>query len=306
VTLKQALDDPHSQLRAFLAARLPNVKAVRARWRHQQPLATQVITPAVDTIAATSGAAISRRYPYDEVGHAISLRLALLFSPNIPNMRVPIQHPLVGQPWPAAEACKLKLDTTLLQAFGAGVLPADEERQLLRTCYLAGLFDQYYRIGPYPDLPLLQVRPDVTFEELIDSLVAEVCIDDLIALLDAARPALVTLTSDPDRVVVGPTFTGSVDVGGADADLLIDGTLLEIKSRLKNELQQRHLYQLATYALLDYDDAYHIRHLAMYSARHASLIRWPLSDVVEWLAGAPANVARLRHDLRTHLTSPRN
>jgi hypothetical protein len=93
------------------------------------------------------------------------------------------------------------------------------------------------------------------------------------------------------RVVVGPTFAGSADVGGADGDLLINGTLLEIKTRLKDELQQRHLHQIVGYALLDYDDAYGFRELAMFSARHASLIRWPIGQVIEWLAGTPTDLA---------------
>ena len=104
-----------------------------------------------------------------------------------------------------------------------------------------------------------------------------------------------------NRVVIGLGFTGSADVGSADGDLLIGNTLLEVKTRLKYELQQRHLHQLVTYALLDYDDSYGISELAMFSARHSSLIRWPLDLVIEWLAGAPADLAELRNDLRTHL-----
>lgn len=146
---------------------------------------------------------------------------------------------------------------------------------------------------------------DATVDELLDALVNEACVDDLLAVLAAARPGLAPLKSPATRVVVGPTFAGSGDVGGADGDLLINGTLLEIKTRLKHELQQRHLHQLVTYALLDYDDVYAIREIAMFSARHASLIRWPLDQVIEWLAGQPTDLAELRNDLRTHLRGAR-
>lgn len=34
----------------------------------------------------------------------------------------------------------------------------------------------------------------------------------------------------PDRIVCGPVFAGSADIGGADADFIIDGLLLDCEA----------------------------------------------------------------------------
>lgn len=299
MTLKQSVENPHSLLREFFNARLPHTKAVRSQWKLQGETGVCILPP-VDKIAATGGA--TRRYPFDEVGHAASLRLTLLFSPDVNGAALPpSRHPRAQGLWPAAQAFHVELAMALAQSSGFDPLPADQERGLTRLCYVAGLFDQYFRIGDFPGMSLLEVRPDATVDELLDTLVDEACVDDLLAVLAGARQSLSPLMSPAARVVVGPTFAGSVDVDGADGDLLINGTLLEVKTRLKYELQQRHLHQLVAYALLDYDDVYGIRELAMFSARHASLIRWPLDHIVELLAGTAVDLAELRNDLRAHL-----
>jgi hypothetical protein len=286
-------------MRAFFKERLPNTKAIQAQWKRHWGTGISV-APSVQTVVTAGGT--TRRYPYDEVGHAASLRLTLLFSPEVNGAtRPPSRHPHTGRRWPAAEAFHAELTTALGQACGFDPLPPDRERRLTRMCYVAGLFDQYTRIGSFPGLPLLEVRPDATVDEMLEALVHEACVEDLLAVLAAARPALAPLRSPAPRVVVGPIFAGSADVGGADGDLLIESTLVEIKTRLKLELQQRHLHQLVGYALLDYDDVYGISEIAMFSARHASLIRWPLDQVIEWLAGTPTDLAELRSDLRAHL-----
>jgi len=60
MTLKQSVEDPHSPLRAFFNARLPNMKTVHAHWK--QVGGTGIcIGPPVDTIVAAGGGA--RRYP---------------------------------------------------------------------------------------------------------------------------------------------------------------------------------------------------------------------------------------------------
>jgi hypothetical protein len=299
MTLKQSVENPRSPLRAFFNERLPNTRSVHKEWKQLRGTGI-CIAPPVDTVVTAGGA--TRRYPFDEVGHAASLRLTLLFSSDVNEAtRPPDRHPRTRRSWPAAKAFHAEFATALGLGSGFDPLPADQERRLIRLCYVAGLFDQYLRIGAFPGLPLLEVRPDATVDELLDLLVDEACVVDLLAIVTAARSGLAPLIFPATRVVVGPTFVGSADVGGADGDLLIGGTLLELKTRLKLELQQRHLHQLVAYALLDFDDLYGISDLAMFSARHASLICWPLDQVIEWLAGTPTDVAELRGDLRTHL-----
>ena len=171
----------------------------------------------------------------------------------------------------------------------------------MQLVYVAGLFDQFLRIGAYPGLRLLEVPPDAPLDVLLDALVHPTCVADIVALAQVARRSLAQLAIPGAPVVAGPTFTGSGDIGGADADLLVGSTLVELKTRGKLELQQRHLHQLVAYALLDYDDNYGIKELAWYSARHGALVRLTLTDVLTALAGGPVDIATLRCELRQQI-----
>ena len=58
-------------------------------------------------------------------------------------------------------------------------------------------------------------------------------------------------------VVLNPTFDGSRNVGGADADLIANGTLIELKTTRQDKFERiDHLCQLLGYALLDFSDTY--------------------------------------------------
>jgi hypothetical protein len=133
MTLKQSVEDPHSALRAFFNTRLPNTKTVQAQWKRHERTGI-CIAPPVDKIATAGGA--MRAYPYDEVGHAASLRLTLLFSPAVNQAALPpSRHPLTRSPWPAAQAFHAELSTALGHASGFDPLPADQERRLARGCH---------------------------------------------------------------------------------------------------------------------------------------------------------------------------
>jgi hypothetical protein len=68
-----------------------------------------------DTILIAGG--VTKRYPYDEVGHAASLRLTLLFSTHMNEAALPpSRHPYTHQPSPAAEASYAAFTTALGQA----------------------------------------------------------------------------------------------------------------------------------------------------------------------------------------------
>jgi hypothetical protein len=101
------------------------------------------------------------------------------------------------------------------------------------------------------------------------------------------------------QVVLNPTFDGSVDIGGADADLIVDGCLIDIKTVRTTGLQSRWIYQLLGYALLDYSDLYQIRKVALYMSRHAAMLEWPLDELISRLSCKKAlPVAKLRNDFR--------
>jgi hypothetical protein len=95
-------------------------------------------------------------------------------------------------------------------------------------------------------------------------------------------------------VVTGPSFTGSRDVGGADADLIVGTCLVEVKTSTKPVTTQHTLQQVVAYALLDYDDEYAIDEVAIFHARRPAVARRSLGEVVHSLAGQPTNLGDLR------------
>jgi len=56
--------------------------------------------------------------------------------------------------------------------------------------------------------------------------------------------------------VLNPTFKGSTGIGGADADIIVDKTLIEFKCTAKADGRKLHegALQLLGYVLLDYSD----------------------------------------------------
>ncbi len=95
--------------------------------------------------------------------------------------------------------------------------------------------------------------------------------------------------------VLNPTFQGSSYVGGADADLIVDGTLIEIKCTIKNEIQPNWLMQVIAYVLLDFSDKYRISGIGIYMARHGLLFQWDLDELLaELCPGETPSTAYLR------------
>ncbi|MGW1364711.1 hypothetical protein ACWCQP_45815 [Streptomyces chartreusis] len=106
----------------------------------------------------------------------------------------------------------------------------------------------------------------------------------------------------PDhRRVCGPVFAGSADLGGADADFIVDGLLIDCKATIRpHSLNRAAVQQLAGYLLLDYDDTYSIDRVGLYLSRHGSLITWTVPQFLNGL-GARAPLPQLRRQLRDHL-----
>ncbi len=104
----------------------------------------------------------------------------------------------------------------------------------------------------------------------------------------------------------GPAFAGSTDIGGADADFIIDGRLLDCKATTTpTRLASTEIGQLAGYLLLDYDNQYQITEVGLYLSRHGTAIAWPVPDFLR-LAGAREPLPHLRGRLREYLRRHRD
>lgn len=87
------------------------------------------------------------------------------------------------------------------------------------------------------------------------------------------------------RCILNPTFgKGSLLVGGADADLIIDNTLIDIKSSKNLKLKRRDLNQIIGYHLLSIIGGINgkktpkIKQIGIYFARYGHIWQMPLSD----------------------------
>jgi len=100
-------------------------------------------------------------------------------------------------------------------------------------------------------------------------------------------------------------FAGSTDIGGADADYILAGLLLDCKAtRAPRRLGREEIYQLAGYLLLDYDDQYGIDRVGLYLSRQGGLITWEVAEFLRRL-GSTTSLPRLRAKLRHHLRTAR-
>ena len=161
-----------------------------------------------------------------------------------------------------------------------------DEEILARYCITLAYFEQVYRRGgaSSSDSPLFLLdhpSPVKSVDRLL-ALAQPHWIADLCNLSWAFYDRYAELLTLP--TVLNPKFLGSPDVGGADADLIIDGCLIDIKTKM-NPMDKLApvLYQLLGYALLDYADVHEIQEVGIYFARQAVLVRWALTDLIRVL-----------------------
>jgi len=181
-------------------------------------------------------------------------------------------------------------------------LPRPEERHLARYCYVLGLYDEVFRIGyVWPKSYLASLPAEATAKEVL-AVVPDDRVRDIARLSWACYEALHDYFDRP--IVLNPNFAGSQYVGGADADLILDHRLVEIKTTVDARLDQNWLLQLLGYVLLDWDDQYAIDGLGVLFARQGALARWPLDRVLRAVgARGMAQLPALRADFKRLLVA---
>ncbi|NEA60377.1 hypothetical protein G3I60_41000 [Streptomyces sp. SID13666] len=309
MSLTSLLDDPTSSLRRFMDAELPRAARLRAAFRAELPTATRPIRPIRPDPPA------GRRPAWTTLGTAVDHRLRCALTGRTPDDGAVA----AGIDRATADAALAAPTAAALNTAGYQLLehlrhlavlhrlgdrsrpwtgPAAVEEQLARACYAAALFEEVYRC-PDPSRTLLfrDAHPGLDLDGLLASVPAY-AVADIVAVTAAAGDGLAYVRSiAPDRITLAPTFDGSADVGGADADWIAAGTLIDVKTTITpGRLPVTDIYQLAGYLLLDYHDTYRITHLGWYSARSAALVRWRTADFLA-LLGARRPLTGLRQDL---------
>lgn len=95
--------------------------------------------------------------------------------------------------------------------------------------------------------------------------------------------------SPENNLFLNPTFgTGSTLLGGADADIVLDDIIIEIKTISTARPQIRDHRQLVGYALLakyfglnDKPEAHDINQLGVYLSHSGELFNWPLYEILD-------------------------
>jgi hypothetical protein len=124
---------------------------------------------------------------------------------------------------------------------------------LARACWALALLTEFYRAGPWKaaNSPIASFA-DVEVADLL-TLATPAALRQLAQIREVFETKLIPrLANRIGPWTVGPTFAGSGLVGGADADLVAAGMLLEVKTTAKKpSLGVVDLFQVVGYVLLD-------------------------------------------------------
>lgn len=274
-------------LREFFEERLPNVKPLQADWRSCGAPSILPDGPIVWSL----------------VGTAFDYRLRYLF------IKTPVERFVAALGAARTGEVFFSFDNLAasLEEFVAshdptgGILAPADEAQLARFCYVLAMYESLFR-ALNVNSPLLGLREGASTEEQL-ALVPPEAVDDMVALTKSAAETLRPMFGN--RIFANPNFAGSIDVGGADADLIVDATLIDIKTTKNRSLERAMVYQLVGYLLLDYEDDYEISEVGFYLSRVPALVRWPAEAVVTSLSNGRETIEGLRHDMRRLLAPHR-
>lgn len=303
--LKSASSSPIGQ---YLRNRFPNTRAITAP-------ANARLRSAPCLRPEGGGAS----YPYALIGMAVDYRLRYFFAVTPAYEFVAWQGAqLLAEHawWPQADLSRgparpdyyaaedlealfvaLEEDIATLRPVGR-LLTAQEDALLARYCFVLSLLEQVFRSGMPSDLlftPAVRHSVHDLLAIADDPWIADIC---QIGRLFYRRHA--GLLSQPFQL--NPTFQGSLDIGGADADLIVDGCLFDVKTTKSATLDVEWLRQLIGYALLDYEDELGIKCVGLYLARHGEIFTWQLDAFLRTLSNdGTATPATLRTEFRAIL-----
>ncbi|MFF7098260.1 hypothetical protein ACFY9A_38680 [Streptomyces rubradiris] len=307
MSLTSHLKDIRSPISRFLAEQLPDTRAVLTDYRARLARFPAPLKP-------KAGAGLKPEYRM--LGHTIDHRLRIsLGAPTGSPIKEGIVRAVIDDDgWPSREVIRAvqKAGDTMLEELAgyendAGqplcLAPAEEDR-LIRLCHVASSFEAIFRhCGWMRGNSLGLCAPDATLDDLVAA-VPDYVVDDIRQQMQlAAHPGpFENMRRLPASArVCGPVFDGSLQVGGADADFILDGALIDCKATIRPErISRAEIYQLAGYLLLDYSDTHAISSVALYLSRQGALIDWSVEDFLNLLGGRhelPALRDACRHTL---------
>lgn len=286
MSLKRELESPRSPIRRFLDEQLPYTAGVLDPW--QKALrGVKPQLPGEDPAGEPT--------PHAILGHAITARIGWDFAPaDRPGTRA-------GGLALVAEGASATMVDELVTRL-SGPLP-QHPYDAARLSWFAGLLDRAHRSGRWDEPAYQPILTAETVDELLLQVPAHWAAD-IVAVERKAERALSPLANEEGAAaLVGASLAGSVQVDGAEADLLLAGTVVDLKVTATTKTRLRDLHQVLALALLDFDDEHSVTHIALAPVRFGLLVRWDLSELVVHMAGRAVELAQLRSDLRDRLAS---
>ncbi len=286
VSLKRELESPRSPIRRFLDDRLPHTTKVLDPWQR----ALKGVKPQLPGDDPSG-----QPTPNAVLGHAISARIGWGFAPaDRPGIRAGAQA-LV-----AAGCSAAVMEDVVAQL--AGPVPK-HPYDAARLSWFAGLFDRAHRSGRWDDATYDPLRTAATAEELLAQVPAAWAAD-IVAVHRRAERALAPLLGDEGPAPrVGASATAPAPLDDAEAELILGGTVVDLKVTATTKTRLRDLHQVLAVALLDTDDAWGVTHVAVAPVRFGLLVRWDLAELLDTMAAKPVELADLRAALHFHLAN---
>ncbi|GGR53066.1 UvrD-helicase domain-containing protein [Streptomyces netropsis] len=254
---------------------------------------------------------IDVQYPnWSALGHAIDYRLRLCLGGRLgPAVALGVMaldgsEALRGAPAPGTRHALHAAGRHLLATIDAYLAdPSNQdETALSRLCFVAGSFEDIARTGEIRRFSMLAQATPATCLDDLTAAVPEYVVEDLDQQMRLAEGPFASFRALPAQArICGPVFTGSSDIGGADADYILGSLLLDCKAtKDPRRLGREEIYQLAGYLLLDYTNQFGIDKVGLYLSRQGGLITWDTEEFLRRL-GAAMPLAQLRDQLRRHL-----
>ena len=163
------------------------------------------------------------------------------------------------------------------------------EDELNRCSIILGLLETAYRVGEQDDI--IKSADPKKLSDLF-AIVKQNWTEDMRNLSWKFYDRYSRLLSFPANL--NPQFEYSRVVGGADADLIVNGMLIDIKATLNPRLEKEWVWQLLGYALLDRFDRHEIQYVGLYMARQGLLVWWSLDELVKGVSGKNWSIKELR------------
>ncbi|MFI5648997.1 hypothetical protein [Kitasatospora sp. NPDC051705] len=304
MSLTSGLSCPRTPLRRFLDREMSaGPKPLRENFRARYTAEPVLMPPeGVGTEAGTVGTAIDQRLRLALTATApvdLATRLGIGISQSISGRRAGERMGVVGE-----QLLQRLAETVHALELDNRDLPMDrswKEEQDLARLLLAAAWYQVAARNPFGFtytplfLAAIDAPTDFTLDRLLD-LPHRDLVDDVTAqLVHASAGPLHALraSTDPARCKGGVMFAG-VDIT-ADADLLVDGTLIEIKStRHPRRFEKATAWQILGYLLLDTADHHRIDTVGLYLTRTATLATWPIEDYLALLGARSRDLTQLR------------